>query len=210
MRMIGKRSLSSFLGVVLNLGWYVAGVGLALSLVLLLVSPWVDPPRVEVGLKLPVALQLDPVTHRATAAASSAENVSIEDVNGSIKFSPRSRTVVASVAVFLIVTLALVMWVVRQMRDVFWTLRDGTPFVAANAARISRIGWAVIIGELVGPVVNYEASRYAMTNFAAEGLRFHTLLDLRLLGIIYGLIILVIAEVFRAGARLDEEQSLTV
>jgi Protein of unknown function (DUF2975) len=28
--------------------------------------------------------------------------------------------------------------------------------------------------------------------------------------IIYGLIILVIAEVFRAGTRLDEEQSLTI
>jgi hypothetical protein len=34
--------------------------------------------------------------------------------------------------------------------------------------------------------------------------------DLNIVAIVAGLIILVIAEVFREGTRLDEEQSLTV
>ena len=51
---------------------------------------------------------------------------------------------------------------------------------------------------------------YAMTHFSAEGLRFDARPDLNGFAIINGLIILVIAEVFRAGTRLDEEQSLTV
>ncbi len=51
---------------------------------------------------------------------------------------------------------------------------------------------------------------YAMTHFSANGLRFDARPDVNVFAIIYGLIILVIAEVFRAGTRLDEEQSLTV
>ena len=49
-----------------------------------------------------------------------------------------------------------------------------------------------------------------MTHFPAEGLRFDARPDFNILAILYGLIILVIAEVFRAGTRLDEDQSLTV
>ena len=49
-----------------------------------------------------------------------------------------------------------------------------------------------------------------MTHFSADGLRFDVRPDFNVFAIITGLIILVIAEVFRAGTRLDEEQSLTV
>jgi hypothetical protein len=51
---------------------------------------------------------------------------------------------------------------------------------------------------------------YAMTYFSAEGLRFDARPDLNLFAIIHGVIVLVIAEVFRTGTRLDEDQSLTV
>jgi len=56
----------------------------------------------------------------------------------------------------------------------------------------------------------YLENSYAATHFTAEGLRFTARPDLSLAAVIEGLIILVIAEVFRAGTRLDEDQSLTV
>ena len=49
-----------------------------------------------------------------------------------------------------------------------------------------------------------------MTHFSADGLRFDAWPDLNVFAILHGLIILVIAEVFRAGTRLDEDQSLTI
>ena len=52
--------------------------------------------------------------------------------------------------------------------------------------------------------------RYAMTNFAVQGVRLEARLDVNWVALICGLIILVIAEVFREGTRLDEEQSLTI
>lgn len=97
-----------------------------------------------------------------------------------------------------------------QLRALFRTLSDGQPFVPANAWRIRRIGWAIIVAELARTAVVWFEGYYAMTHFHAEGFHFAAQTELNLFVIVNGLILLVIAEVFRTGTRLDEEQSLTV
>jgi hypothetical protein len=106
--------------------------------------------------------------------------------------------------------LALARWVLGLLRAVVRTLRDGQPFVRANATRIRWIGVAVIVGEFVRCGIVFFENYYPMAHFSADGLRFEAWPDLNILAIIHGVIIVVIAEVFRAGTRLDEEQSLTV
>jgi hypothetical protein len=195
--------------VLINIGWYAAVILLALSACLLAIAPWVDPPRVEVGFAVPAAFKIDPDTHQVKTPFD-VEHVHLEDAQGSLEFSPRSRVVVAEAAVVLIAALALIMWVLGQLRAVFRTLRAGRPFVAANATRIRRIGYAVLVGEVVRAALAYAGMRYAMTHFSIQGVRLEVRWDLNVVVIICGFIILVIAEVFREGTRLDEEQSLTV
>jgi hypothetical protein len=210
MKAMGKGSLSSFVAALINIGWYGAMVLLALSICLLAVAPWVDPPRVEVGLAVPAAFRIEPETHHVTSSPFGFENVHLEEARGSLRFSPRSSAVVAESAVLLIAVLALIMWVLGQLRAVFRTLRAGQPFVAANATRIRRIAYAVIAGELARALLAYVGMHYAMTHFSIQGVRFEARPDVNIIAIICGLIILVIAEVFREGTRLDEDQSLTV
>ena len=50
----------------------------------------------------------------------------------------------------------------------------------------------------------------AAAHFTSPGLRFEASPDVSPLAIVSGLILLAVAEVFRAGTRLDEDQSLTV
>jgi len=115
----------------------------------------------------------------------------------------------ANIAI-LILFLAVILWVLGLLRAVFRTIRDGQPFVPANAARLRWIAIAVIVGELARAVVVHAESHYALTHFVATGFHFTAPLRINIFALINGLIILVIAEVFRAGTRLDEEQSLTV
>jgi Protein of unknown function (DUF2975) len=110
----------------------------------------------------------------------------------------------------LIVIFAFVLYVIDQLRAVLRTLIHGNPFVAENATRIRRVAFAVIIGEFARALIVFAENHYAMTNVAIAGLQFDTWPHMSFRTIIYGLIILVIAEVFRAGTRLDEEQSLTI
>jgi hypothetical protein len=233
MRAMGKRSVSSFLTVLVNVSWYAVALGLALSACLVVVSPFLDVSHMTVT--VPVSFSLDARTHRVTASSPGIEGAQsqgvrvggspgfgleignendIKDaqihVRGSLRFPTSSRALFGGNAILLLVFLALVFWVIGLLRAVFRTLRDGQPFVPANAARIHWIGFAVIFIELARSAVVFFENRYAMTHFAADGLRFDARPDLNGFAILYGVIILVIAEVFRAGTRLDEDQSLTI
>jgi hypothetical protein len=82
--------------------------------------------------------------------------------------------------------------------------------VPQNALRIRRIGWSVILIELfrAGAVVYW--SYFADAIVTASGAQFIPTRRFSVAAILYGLVILVLAEVFREGTRLREEQSLTI
>ena len=222
MRAMGKRSLSSFLIVLLNVGWFLVAIVLALTVSLLAIgsnvavqigpdgSPSVEAFGPNLTMAIPVSFSVDSQTHRITAPSLGIENARIQDVRASLKFPAMRGTFLFVNLVFVICLLSLGLWVLGQLRAVLCTLRDGRPFVPANATRLRHIAWACILGELARSAFVFFENYYAMTHFTADGLRFDARPELDFFAIINGLIILVIAEVFRAGTRLDEEQSLTV
>ena len=218
MKAMGKGSIASFLTILLNVAWGMVALGLALTALLLVLSPFVEAPmEVDASLlvvgstmTIPVSFSVDARTHRVTAPSLGIEGAQIQDARGSLRFPARRGAFFVGNAIFVIVLFALALWVLGQLRAVFRTLRDGQPFVPANATRIRWIAGGVIAGELARSVIVFFANYYAKTHFSADGLRFDARPDVNVFAIICGLIILVIAEVFRAGTRLDEEQSLTV
>jgi hypothetical protein len=218
MKVMGKASIASFLTVLLNVAWGMVALGLALTALLLVLSPFVEAPmEVDASLlvvgstmTIPVSFSMDARTHRVTAPSLGIEGAQIHDARGSLRFPARRGAFFVGNAVLVILLFASALWVLGQLRAVFRTLRDGQPFVPANATRIRWIAYGVIAGELARSVIVFVENYYAMTHFSADGLRFDVRPDVNVFAIICGLIILVIAEVFRAGTRLDEEQSLTV
>ena len=208
MQLMGKASLSSFLLVVWSIAWYVVALVLALMTCLVVVSLWIDLRGFEID--IPVSFSVDTRAVQVTAPALGVDAAEIRHVRGSMSFPPPSRASVIGPLAFGVIMLALVLWVLGQLSAVFRTLRDRRPFVADNAIRIRRIGYAVILGELARAALVFSANSYAMTHFSANGLRFDARPDVNAFAIVHGLIILAIAEVFRAGTRLDEDQSLTI
>jgi hypothetical protein len=205
---MAKASLTGFVAGVLRVAWWFVAVALFLTTCIVLVSPWMDLRGGEID--IPVSFDVDTRTVQVSAPALGVGAAEIQHVRGSMSFPPPSRASVAVPMALVAVMLALILWVLGQLTALFRTLRDRQPFVPDNAMRIRRIGYAVIAGELARAAAVFISNSYAMTHFSAEGLRFDARLDMNLLAIVHGLIILVIAEVFRAGTRLDEDQSLTI
>jgi hypothetical protein len=210
MRVLGHRSLAGFVSWVLTICWAVTIGLVVLGIVGLAVSPWVNPPEIDIGVGVPAAFTLDPEPRDIRSPGMAVENIQLRDARGTLKFSPRTSGLAAGGMLMFVAALLVTLWVLAQLRGVFRTLRDGRPFVAANAIRIRRIGYAVIAAEIVRAILAYEGMRYAMTHFSATGVRFEARWDLDLYTILYGLIILILAEVFREGTSLADEQSLTV
>jgi hypothetical protein len=232
MKAMGRGSIASFMTGLLDLSWYVVALGIVLTALLAVLSPFVAVQNSTMRITIPVSFSVDARMPRVSApslgiedaqvragspgfgfefvGANDVDRVHLQHVSGSLRFPTPSRAFFVGNAVFFLVLLAFVLGVLGQLRGVFRTLRDGQPFVAANATRIRYIALLVIFGEIALSGIVFFENRYAMTYFSAEGLHFDAWPDVNALTIIHGVIILVIAEVFRAGTRLDEDQSLTV
>jgi hypothetical protein len=110
----------------------------------------------------------------------------------------------------VVLMFAVVLWVLTQLRQLFRSLSRGLLFIPENARRLSSAGFAVMFGELARVALVYVWSSYSSAHFEGDGIRFVPWTDVHGITIVAGLAILVIAEVFREGTRLHEEQSLTV
>ena len=206
---MSKASLPGFVMTVLSVAWYFVAIAFALTTCLVDISPWIhlgDSGRIDI----PVSFDVDTRAVHVSAPELGVGAAEIQHVRGSMSFPPPSRASVTGLMAVVAVMLAFVLWVLSQLNAVFRSLRDRQPFVPDNVVRIRRIGYAVIAGELARAVLVFSANSYAMTHFSADGLRFDARPDLNLLAIVHGLIILAIAEVFRVGTRLNEDQSLTI
>lgn len=206
---MARASLSWFVSMLLNAAWYFVAVALVLTTCIVAVSPWMhlgDSGRIDI----PVSFDVDTRAVQVSAPALGVSAAEIQHVRGSMSFPPPSRASVAGPMALVAVMLAFILWALSQLIAVFRSLRDRQPFLPDNATRIRRIGYAVIAGELARAALIFSANSYAMTHFSAEGLRFDARPDLNLFAIVHGLIILAIAEVFRVGTRLNEDQSLTI
>jgi len=218
-----KRSpVSPVLFAVVNAAWYLVAAVLVLAVLLTLAGATlavqigpdgainIDAAHPNVTMAIPVSVRADDHTLRLSAPALGIEHAQLRDLKGTLRFPPRWGAFFVANLVLAIGSLGLALWVLGLLRSLIGTLRAGRPFDAANASRVRSIGWAVIIGEMVRVSVVYFENRYAMTHFAAEGLQFMARPDVSVFAIVHGLIILALAEVFRAGTRLDEDQSLTI
>src|SRR6266498_535041 len=220
MRAMGKGSISSLVAVLLAVAWYAIAIVLGITICLVLVGANVglhidvEGPSVEAGpavtMSIPVSFNADPRTHGVTAPALGIEHAQLSVLRGALRFPARKVPLFWATLVIVIGSLALMLWVIGQLRDLFRTLRDGQPFVPANAVRVRRIAWAVIVGEFARSAVVFFENYYAMTHFSAAGLTFDARPHVNVFAIVNGVIILVIAEVFREGTRLDEDRSLTI
>jgi hypothetical protein len=128
---------------------------------------------------------------------------------------PASRSFVAATAAVSFSWWACAVLMLLQLRRTFANIAAGTPFPRDNIRRIRVAGWAFLGMAAVELVIDAAAMVfYHMTTTVAGGpvvVPWAILLvDFPLATILAGLVVLILAEVFRAGADLQDDQALTV
>jgi hypothetical protein len=224
MRAIGRWSVASFISIILGFSSFVVALLTAIAVVLTLFLGLILPfksPRLAVTVPVSFTMETaDPVrTGRAgfgfeilneKQQARGDQKARLDRVAGSVRIQNPSRPVLLVNAMLLVFTLGFTAFVLRRLHAVFRSLTRGSPFIPDNARRIQNVGVAVLLGELGRAAIVFAENYYAKTHVALAGLQFDAWPRINLTTIGLGLVILVIAEVFRVGTRLDEEQSLTI
>lgn len=128
----------------------------------------------------------------------------------SVPMSVVSTPFVVSVWVALAVLLALVLLFLRQLRRLFQRLRQGAPFEPENAARLKGLGIVLLAASVWGSVTDSWMSVAVSRMLVGSGNDLGTGLYLNVPVIFIALVLIALAEIFRRGAALEDEQALVV
>ncbi|MCR9268447.1 MAG: DUF2975 domain-containing protein [Henriciella sp.] len=93
-------------------------------------------------------------------------------------------------------------YVIAQLRRILQTLADGDPFVPENAPRLTRIAIAIALVEIVRNLAALATS--TILSIGQVNLR----IDLAVWGAV--IVLLILAQVFKEGTRLREEEKMTI
>ncbi len=103
----------------------------------------------------------------------------------------------------------LVFYIVHQLRGVVRSLPE-SPFTLDNCRRLTRIGWVLLATQLVFPLIGLAQGWWMSANVESAGVDLAVRPPIDLTGIFCAALLLVLAEIFRRGAQLEDEQALTV
>lgn len=163
----------------------------------------------EWGLPVPVFVQDTEVTVQSPWGAGRLE---VEDARGSL------RLPIAILPWWLFGLLwahtgaagGLMMLFLHHLRRIFQRVRDGTPFDAANAMRLRRLGMVLLALALLNGAAKLVLTLAVRGNLSDGNVIVPATLDIDMSLVLVALVLLALAAIFRRGADLEAEQSLVV
>ena len=100
---------------------------------------------------------------------------------------------------------------IYEVKKILENAARRTPFIIENADRVRVIGLAIIGAAVLAMVRGPLLAAYVMSGTQVAGFRVDAAVDFGLIGTVgIGLVVLLLAEVFRYGIALQEEHDLTV
>jgi len=167
-----------------------------------------DPtPRLEVSVTLPgLGATLVPQWQAAPPG------ITLKRVNGEIAL-PQSMMPSWFFPVeyaALVVFFELVLLFLHHLRVLFRRVREGAPFDAANAIRMRWLGVLLLVANVYYGALDFWLSTMVTRVLASSRLPIGLALHINWFGVFIALVLVGLAEVFRRGAALEEEQSLVV
>jgi len=207
MKLLGARSVAARMRRVLDALFYVSVAAGAVVVASLMIGP--VGGLVNLSWEPTAHFEFSPPT-QLLAAGADAAGATMEEASGTLKVSSGGWGSSVIGFLFCVAMLGLAAFVLQNLRMLFASLEKESPFAPSNAGRIRRVGVAVIVAEMIRATFFYVESARVARAYSGAGIEFHSALDLQVGAILAGIILLVIAEAFRLGAGMKEEQDLTV
>lgn len=153
-----------------------------------------------------------PVTFRTQPAGSltgPARGIELTDLSGTLR-TRASPLAAAAILIFAVAGWGLVLFGLRQLRVVIRDALAGAPFTGANARRIELIGLTVVAADLVRAVAYLAGELWARNHVHLTRISFAVTFPVQVTVLVAGLLVIVLAEVFRIGHALQQDQDLTI
>jgi hypothetical protein len=159
------------------------------------------------------ALEGDIATDRQRAGDRIADpetGFTLVNARGELRFRhPPSSTRAVYLASVAILAGLLVMALIL-IRQILTTTAQGRPFDRRNPHRLNRLGWIILLTGVFLPYLQFRISKWVLSHYELTGTPVRAAFEFRQEWLFFGLVVLLLAAIWREAVRMAEEQSLTV
>ncbi len=209
---IERRGLAKGLKVWVDILFYLSLVGAVIWIAVLPISMLTD--QIGDDLRIPVNIEersLPPVVSSPVRLASAADpEITLTKARGELHFDsvglwPSLMYWILSLVLFAALVSGLLL-----LRRILASTIAGYPFDPENPRRLNRLGWILVVTSLLVPVCQFFFSAWALNQVGTGGIIISATPDFSEEWIVGGLLVLVLAAIWKEAVRLAEDQSLTV
>ena len=207
MRTLGKRSVSSVLKRVITIAFY-------LEFLLLLTPPLVFLD--DDGIRYWMPITLDSVTAKPVITAESKKitdfaiheryHVPGEKLKKTLSFEDSSTGRRWLQTLHNVVTIAIILLITYWLKKLFANLAENKPFTEENSRRVQWIAWTVLFMVFFDVIKAFLYRAYTASTISFSGAsldRYDYSFDFR--AFLLGLLLLIIAELFRRGNQYQTD-----
>ena len=206
MKILGKKSLSAVLVKAINIVWWIQWIASAVLLTAVVIT---SLSKSSMKLNVPVTFSSGSYKQIATLSKNTTDGI-VNVVNGSFSFDI-STSFLNTLILFvgLAVILAFVILITYQLKLIFSSFRQNSPFYELNINRIRNIGSMLIIFSILQWLSDICINEFLISHFKwGDGIALTYHFNVSYL--IAGLLLIIVAEIFKLGAALEEENKLTI
>jgi hypothetical protein len=113
-------------------------------------------------------------------------------------------------AAFIILILAVLLWAITLLRRILATTVGGHPFHPSNPRRLNLLGWIILAASVLASLLQYLASRWVLTRVEIINIPVSPVIQSNKEWVVCGLLVLVLAAIWKQAVQMAEEQALTV
>ncbi len=206
MKTLGTKSLSAVLSGIIQVVWWVELVAVVGITAAIITTPFF---KEQVSFNTPVTFSNVSVKN-VEAAVPNLPAGELIATDGNFSFLVQTNLVntLIMAAVFMAAFTFLIL-VTYQLKLIFSSFKKNEPFMAVNINRIKKIGFIVIVYAIAKLLYSIALNQYLLSHFKWEG-SIKLTYSVNLIALFAGATLIILAEIFKLGAFLDEEQKLTI
>ena len=210
MAKIENRKIVATADITLRIVFYIFILGTTFFMGKTLMGPILGVSDYSSGLSTPMEFS---VSEQGTATFNSNQVVPVKIVGGRgvVQINrPVPNVLLIPFFILNFIFFGLILWIVYSLRKIVQSVRQKNPFTSTNGKRLRIIAFSMVGIELIRGLADLTKMLYLEPRLHFETILIRSDISISLRVIIAGLVILVIAEAFRIGAEITQEQELTV
>ena len=210
MAKIENRKIVATADITLRIVFYIFILGATFFMGKTLMGPILGVSDYSSGLSTPMEFS---VPEQGTATFNSNQVVPVKIVGGRgvVQINrPVPNVLLIPFFILNFIFSGLILWIVYSLWKIVQSVRQKNPFTSTNGKRLRIIAFSMVGIELIRGLADLTKMLYLEPRLHFETILIRSDISISLRVIIAGLVILVIAEAFRIGAEITEEQELTV